>query len=629
MSDGKVASARKNLESLRRRRQPTQEAEQALAETYKAQQEVAVKQTIHTITSAGPDQRNRLVWSAVDSLTGRKKRSSPFLNGKNAEERRNDLRGYFSSVVNVSPSPLPASFSLPPDTPLPQEEAFNIKAITISEVLEHARKSASGKASGPDGVAIEVLRIPRVAQEVTNVMNGVLDSGVAPQEWTTAHIVAIPKSSGATRKEEHRGISLMSRCAKLFNRVLLSRLQPILDPFLRYEQNGFRPNRGTATQILALRRIIEEVNIHQTDLVCVFVDFQRAFDSVSRAAIPNILRSYNVPPRLISAVMAMHSNTTAAVVTQDGLSDFFSSSSGVLQGDSLAPFLFILVLDWVLRTGLPDSNDGFLLRRRSGRRICEKRLAVLAFADDLAILASSEDGAQRLLNRLVDTATQVGLKINSRKTEVFTVPEDLPANLTCRDANGETIALSRCQRFKYLGGLVPSAVEDLRRRRALAWGAFRSIRVPLQSSALPDHLRAQLFRAVVETVLLYNAETWTPTDALLRRLDGTHSSLLRAAFGVARLDRVSNKDLYDRLGLAPPSTILRLRRLRMAGHIIRAETYCPEPLQDALLLSLPGLRRHGQGRTKRFPELLMLDAGAPDQIHGASFLRDLALKRAI
>ena len=67
----------------------------------------------------------------------------------------------------------------------------------------------------------------------------------------------------------------------------------------------------------------------------------------------------------------------------------------------------------------------------------------------------------------------------------------------------------------------------------------------------------------------------------------------------------------------------------MAGHVIRTETYCLEPLQDALLLSLPGLRRHGQGRTKRFPELLMLDAGAPDQIHGASFLRDLALKRAI
>ena len=81
------------------------------------------------------------------------------------------------------------------------------------------------------------------------------------------------------RIEEHRGISLMSCAAKLYNRVLLTRLQPVLDPFLRREQNGFRPSRGTVTQILALRRILEEARIHQSTVVCVFVDFRKAFDS--------------------------------------------------------------------------------------------------------------------------------------------------------------------------------------------------------------------------------------------------------------------------------------------------------------------------------------------------------------
>lgn len=176
---------------------------------------------------------------------------------------------------------------------------------------------------------------------------------------------------------------------------------------------------------------------------------------------------------------------------------------------------------------------------------------------------------------------------------------------------------------------MPSAQEDLRRRRSLAWAAFRSIRVPLQAGSFSDSLRARLFKAVVESVLLYNAETWTLTECLSRQLDGAHSSLLRASFGVHRIDHVTNRELYGRLNLVPPSITLQHRRLKLAGHVLRAETYCPEPLQQTLLLSLPGPRRRGQGRTRRFPELLFEDVGAPDTLHGASYLREQALKRAI
>ena len=76
--------------------------------------------------------------------------------------------------------------------------------------------------------------------------------------------------------------------------------------------------------------------------------------------------------------------------------------------------------------------------------------------------------------------------------------------------------------------------------------------MPLQSQTLQDSLRARLFRAVVETVLLYNAETWTLTESLLRQLDGAHSSLLKASFDVARLDRVSNREFYSRLRMVLP-----------------------------------------------------------------------------
>ena len=467
-----------------------------------------------------------------------------------------------------------------------------------------------------------------MAAAVARVMNRVFDSGVAPVEWTSAHIVAIPKKPGTRRKEEHRGICLMSCTAKLYNRLLLARLQPVLDPYLRAEQNGFRPQRSTIAQILTLRRVIEEARTRQFgQLVCVFVDFRKAFDSVARGAIPLVLRAYNVPQRLIAAIMALYCNTQAAVVTPDGPSDIFPTSSGVLQGDTLAPFIFVLVLDWVLRTGLPTTDDGFLLCRRRSSRHVEKRLAVLAYADDLVLLSNSPEGAQRLLDGLLKSAAQVGLKLNASKSEVLTVPEDLPT-IILHDTGDEAAPLPRCTRFRYLGGLVPSVQEDLRRRRAQAWAALRSVRVVLQSSAMPDLLRGKLFAAVVETVLLYNVETWSMTPTLEKKLDAAHAGLLRAAFSVHRSHAVSNRALYLRAGLRPPSGAMRIRRVKLACHIVRAETYCPQPLQDIMLLERQGPLRRGQARTKRYPECLFEDM----QRLGFSALRslrELALTRAL
>uniref|UniRef100_A0A1I8JEX0 Reverse transcriptase domain-containing protein n=1 Tax=Macrostomum lignano TaxID=282301 RepID=A0A1I8JEX0_9PLAT len=628
--DPEVQSARLRLEQLRRagRTAEVDEAEAALAAAYEQGQQAAVEETIRTVTTAGHDGKRRAVWSAVNALTGRKSRTSLNLPGDTAEARRNELRDFFGAIVNAPPPVLQAEMPLPPEVALPKEEDFDVSPITLDEVVLQAKKSPGGRAAGPDEIPVEALRVLPVARAVAGVMNRVLDGGAAPTEWTTAHMIPIPKKPGTTRKEEHRGISLMSCAAKLFNKILLTRLQPVLDPFLRHEQNGFRPHRGTATQILALRRTIEEARTRQATLICVFVDFRKAFDSVARGALVPVLRAYHVPQRLVSAVMALYQDTQAAVVTPDGLSDPFSTTSGVLQGDTLAPFLFVLVLDWVLRTALPSDADGFMLCRRTSSRHPEKRLSLLGYADDLALLASTADGAQRMLDSLVAIAATVGLVVNTDKTEVLTVPAELPANITCRGADGHAAPLPRCTRFTYLGGLVPSVQEDLARRRGLAWAAFRSVRVVLQSAALPDRLRSRLFQAVVETVLTYNAETWTLTETLEKRLDAAHSSLLRAAFGISYPEVVSNAALYRRAGLRPPSETIRRRRLQLAGHVIRAETYCPEPVQDVLLLTLRGPWRRGQARTRRYVDCLLADAGVIGQTNAAAAFREQARRRS-
>ena len=395
----------------------------------------------------------------------------------------------------------------------------------------------------------------------------------------------------------------------------------MLEPFLRPEQNSFRLHRVTCHQILALRRVIEGATKFQTSAVVIFVDFKKAFDSVDRHSLGEVLATYRIHPRLVNGILALYEDTSATVLTSDGLTEEFSTSSGVLQGDTLAPFLFVLLLDWVLRVAIPNDDNGFLLARRVGRRVPEQRISVLGYADDLALISSSAAGAQAMLNSLVTTARRVGLQLNAAKTEVLCVPGPQV------DIYFEEEPLSACTSFVYLGGRVPNCSDDLLRRKRLAWSALGRLRVVFTSTALSDELRARLFSATVETVLLYNAVTWTMTHSLETELDAAHSHLLRAAFNVHWPDRVRNIDLYRRAGLRPPSVKLREDRRCRAGDLIRTEATCPQPLQKLLLWQPTERQRRGQGRRLTFPELLFQECSAPDSAHpfACIFVRRLAL----
>ena len=62
-----------------------------------------------------------------------------------------------------------------------------------------------------------------------------------------------------------------------------------------------------------------------------------------------ILQAYGIPERLVHAIETMYQNTKAQVLTPDGKTEHFDITAGVMQGDTLVPFLFIIVLDCALR----------------------------------------------------------------------------------------------------------------------------------------------------------------------------------------------------------------------------------------------------------------------------------------
>ena len=150
--------------------------------------------------------------------------------------------------------------------------------------------------------------------------------------------------------------------------MLLERKSYILDLLLLINQNGFRSGGSTIAQIVIFRRLIEGAKAKQLQSVITFVDFKKAFDSIHRGKLMEILSVYGVPKNIVDAISILYKNTVAQVITPDEETDFFETAVGVLQGDTIALHLFIVALDYALREATSNTSTGFMLEKIEGSR---------------------------------------------------------------------------------------------------------------------------------------------------------------------------------------------------------------------------------------------------------------------
>ena len=152
------------------------------------------------------------------------------------------------------------------------------------------------------------------------------------------------------------------------------------------------------------------------ELTLVFVDFKKAFDSINRNVMFEILALYGIPPEIIKAIKVLYTNTKAKVIITDSETNVFQIVAGILQGNTLAPFLFIIVLDYILRITLEvNNNKGLLIKPRGSRRHPAKYITDLDFADDIAIPSNTVENPESLLRSLEEAASYVGLVWMSQK----------------------------------------------------------------------------------------------------------------------------------------------------------------------------------------------------------------------
>ena len=189
----------------------------------------------------------------------------------------------------------------------------------------------------------------------------------------------------------------MSIAAKLSNKLLLNRISDKLDAKLQVNQAGCRPGWGCEEHIHILRRILDRCDSKTLPLVAVFVEFKRVFYSIDRSVMFKILRHYGIPKKIANAICLLYEGTRLAVIIDGITTDEFEVNTGVLQGDLLAPYLFIVIIDWVMRNANVD-DLGFTTNKRQSSRFPEKRASDLEYADDIGLLENDKDKAQKQLD---------------------------------------------------------------------------------------------------------------------------------------------------------------------------------------------------------------------------------------
>ncbi|KAG0729698.1 Retrovirus-related Pol polyprotein from type-1 retrotransposable element R2 [Chionoecetes opilio] len=248
-------------------------------------------------------------------------------------------------------------------------------------------------------------------------------------------------------------------------------------------------------------------------MLAAYVDLKKAFDSVHRESLWDLLRLRGIPARTIGLITGLYSGTESAVKCGAGVSGFFPVNTGVRQGCVLAPSLFNACMDWVL--------DKVVDQRDCGASVGNTKITDLVFADDAVIFAESLEVLVMALEALHEEAKPLGLEVSWLKTKVQVFGDLLDEAVQSVHACGEDIEI--LESFTYLGSSVHNdggSRQEVLRRIGLAHGVMDSLSGSIwRCRYLCRRTKIRIFKSLVIPVLLYGCETWTLNNDLKRRIN--------------------------------------------------------------------------------------------------------------
>jgi hypothetical protein len=435
------------------------------------------------------------------------------------------------------------------------------KTITQEEIYRCVTKHTSNRrAVGQDGIPSELLKYGNrnLHTQIAHNFTKILHQLQYPKEWKRGQIIALFKKGDKMDAGNYRTITINSSLAKLYSTVLTQRLQQYVDNQLCDAQFGFRPRRSTITASYVATTAIRDALQKKKELVIIFVDFSKAFDTVKTAALLKKLYQFNIPPHFIRAIADMYSNITATLSGDDN-KQLINIQKGVKQGDPMSPLLFCLFLNDI-ETYL--RNHGC-----TGIRFGNQELMTLLYADDTTLFANSPSEATKMMNLVISYCAENDLLINISKTQAMHIPLQNSNTLDFIPSNLGNIPTT--ETFRFLGtmlstknmGPMEDNVEERKKQGRRAMYTFRAWRA--RYPAVNPHIAKNILDALVSSVLTYGIELTSldPHNTKLRGLSAIRNDGLRLITQVPKMCHLDT--LHGELHTIPLQEKILIAQIRL------------------------------------------------------------------
>ncbi|KAI5718547.1 hypothetical protein M8J77_022853 [Diaphorina citri] len=442
---------------------------------------------------------------------------------------------------------------------------------TYDEVVENIGRLKNHKSTGSDNIPAELIKYggSLLYRELHKLILKIWQQEKIPDEWKKSVIIPIHKSGDKEHIENYRGISVVNTAYKVLSSLLLARLKPLAEDILGDYQCGFRGNRSTTDNIFAVKMINEKMWEFNRSVQYLFVDFSKAYDSIHRQSLWNIMKDFQIPAKLIRMCQVCMDENVSQVLINNQYSDPFSNRTGLRQGDGLSPLLFNLALEMVARK----------MRMAPAGIHLGDRHKIFAYADDIVLAGENELELRRLLVELVEAAARVGLTINQKKTKYLVLQRgqirEPQQFLRIGQYNFE-----RVQCFKFLGVHIDDQNQrqtEMQIRLNNANKAYHSLRSLFSSRLLSRNSKLTLYNTIIKPVLLYGSETWSVTKREEHQMQVFENKVYRTIFGpyfdhqTQSWKRRHNSDIHALSKQPNIVATMNTNRLRWLGHLMRID----------------------------------------------------------
>ena len=341
-----------------------------------------------------------------------------FKNDKDILEKVKDFyTDLYSSKIREEDSYLSEKFFLPDDVKLSRDERATIdEALTMEEILKSLKNMKNGKSPGLDGFTPEFYKF--FWGDLCNYMKCAFEEAFQSEELSFIQkegvITCIPKP-GKDRSfiKNWRPITLLNVDYKILSATIANRFKKVLPSIISETQKGFLKGRFIGENTRLIYDVMTEAEEKKIPGLLLSVDFEKAFDSIEMTHIHNALKHYNFGPNICRWIKTLYKDISSRIINNGHISQKFSLSRGVRQGDPLSPYLFILAVE-PLATAIKRNKD------IKGVKIGDVESILSQYADDIQFtLDGSEKSLTLTLNTLEEFGKISGLKMNTEKTRAL------------------------------------------------------------------------------------------------------------------------------------------------------------------------------------------------------------------